>query len=64
MTLLHTDIDIDMGNTYHNCILHTLWPASVVQLVRTSYIMYVVMSSSPDWSETYLIFHITYKDYD
>jgi len=32
----------------------------VVQLERTSAIMRVVMSSSPDWSENFLIFHITY----
>jgi len=36
-------------------------PGSVLQLVRISYIMRVVMSSSPDWSENFLIFHITYN---
>jgi len=35
----------------------------VVQLVRTSSIMRVVMISSPDWSENFLIFHITYDTY-
>jgi len=39
---------------------NNLNPTSVVQLVRTSSIMRVVMSSSPDWSENFLIFHITY----
>jgi len=34
-------------------------PASVVYLVRTSSIMRVVMSSSPDCGENFLIFHIT-----
>jgi len=34
-------------------------PASVIQLVRTSSIIRVVMSSSPDWSENFLILHIT-----
>jgi len=33
--------------------------ASVVQLVRTSPIMRVVMSLNPDWHENFLIFHIT-----
>jgi len=37
-----------------------VWYTSVVQLVRTSYIMRVIMSSSPNWSEHFLIFHITY----
>jgi len=32
----------------------------VVQLVRNSSIMRVVVSSSPDWSENFIIFHITY----
>jgi len=31
--------------------------ASVVQLVKTSSLMRVVMSSSPDWIEHFLIFH-------
>jgi len=34
--------------------------ASVFQLVKTSSIMRVVMSSSPDQSENFLIFHISY----
>jgi len=41
-------------------LFSSLWPASVVQLVRTSSTMRVVMSSTPDWSENFLIFHITY----
>jgi len=48
------------------CLLMTfsLWlkskPASVDQLVRTSSIMCVVMSSSSEWSEKFLIYRITY----
>jgi len=37
--------------------------ASVVQLVRTSSIMRVVTSSSPDWSENFIIFHVTYDSW-
>jgi len=44
--------------TYHS--YEYILPASVVvQLARTSSIIRVVMSSSPDWSENFLIFHIT-----
>jgi len=35
------------------------FPASVVPLVRTLSNMRVVMGSSPDWSENFLILHIT-----
>jgi len=38
-------------------------PASVVHFVRTSSIMRVVMSSSLEWSEKFLIFHITYDSF-
>jgi len=37
-----------------------IWSASLVQLVVTSTIMQMVMSSSPDVSENFLLYHITY----
>jgi len=42
--------------------INPLYNASVVQLARTSSIMRLVMSSSPDWSKNFQIFHITYDD--
>jgi len=48
------------GNLHRNRKSQSLRKASVVQLRRTSSIMCVVMSSSPDWSENFPIFHIAY----
>jgi len=42
------------------CLLEQVYLSYVVQLARTSSIMRVVTSSSPDWSENVLIVHITY----
>jgi len=44
----------------HNTVVYVHKPASVVHLVRNSSTIGVVMSLSPDWSEHFLIFHITY----
>jgi len=52
---------IDTIIFYFKC--YKITRASVVQLVRTSPVMRVVMSSSPDWSEHFLIFYITYDSY-
>jgi len=55
-TLVTANWEIVQKNGFHN---HNQ-PGYVVELVRTSTIMRVVMSSSRDWSETFLIFHITH----